>query len=63
MELQFHPDSAKKRSSELHDVLASTSFHRPDRLYGCTKEIPWNCIYKSSWWWTLGCSKHIEVTI
>jgi len=22
------------------------------------KEIPSNCMYKCSWGWTLGCSKH-----
>jgi len=34
-------------------------YRRPDCLYGCMKEIPW----KSSWRWTLGCSKHVEDTI
>jgi len=27
------------------------------------KEIPQNCMYKSSWGWTLGWSKHVEDTI
>jgi hypothetical protein len=42
---------------------SSTSCHRPDYSYGCTKEVPRNWMYKSSWGWTLGCSKHVEVTI
>ena len=36
----------------------------PECLYVCMKEIlPWSCMYKSSWGWTLGCSKHVEDTI
>ena len=42
---------------------SSTSCHRPDYSYGCTKEVPRNWMYKSSWGWTLGCSKHVEDTI
>jgi len=39
------------------------SFMHPEFLYGCVKEIPYNCMYNCSWGWTLGCSKHVEDTI
>ena len=51
-------------SGQLHVTAAlSTSCHRPDCLYGCMKEIPLNCMYKSSWGWTLGRLKHVKDTI
>jgi len=47
----------------IHVSVSSTSGHRPDCLDGCKKEIPQNCIWKSSWGRTLGCSKHVEDTV
>jgi len=51
-----------KQTVQWHDVL-DTSCHRPDCLYGCMKEIPQNCMYKSSLGLKLECSKHVEDTI
>ena len=51
------------RSSDGRMCLKSTSCHRSDCLYGFMKEIPQNCMYNSSWRWTLGWSKHVEGTI
>ena len=51
-----------KHSGRWQDVF-DTYWHRPYCLYGCMKEIPRNCMYNSSWRWTLGCSKHVEDTV
>jgi len=59
----FHAENIIEGYMNMYLILHTLTNHTDFYYNFSIKELPQNSMYKSSWGWTLGCSKHVENTM